>query len=213
MFKRAYVEITNVCNLRCSFCPGTRRAHRRLTAEEFRILAEKLRGHTSYLYLHVLGEPLLHPELAQILAIAAELGFRVCITTNGTLIPERLDILREAKALHKVSISLHSFEGNDCPGDLKDYIASCARAAAELSERGVICALRLWNEGGQEEKNGEILDILTETLGRDVRASEKDRRGNLRLADRLFLENASKFEWPDLQAQEGGVEFCHGLRQ
>ena len=212
MFKRAYVEITNTCNLRCSFCPGTRRTYRTMTADEFRTLAQKLVGHTSYLYLHVLGEPLLHPELRDILAIAADLGFRVCITTNGTLLPRQLPVLREAR-LHKLSISLHSFEGNDCPGDLHDYIAQCARAAQELSKRGTICALRLWNEGGQEEKNGEILDVLTDTLGLDVRACDHDRRGNLRLGDKFFLENASKFEWPDLNAESGGVEFCHGLRQ
>lgn len=213
MFKRAYVEITNVCNLHCSFCPGTRRPHRVMTAEEFALLARKLVGQTEYLYLHVLGEPLLHPQLSEILQIAADLGFRVCITTNGTLLPQQLPTLLAAPSLHKLSISLHSFEGNDCPGDLASYITAAARAAMDLSQQGTICALRLWNEGGQEEKNSEILEILSSVLGQDVRAAEKDRRGNLRLKDRLFLENAAKFDWPDLSAQEGGVEFCHGLRQ
>ena len=79
MFNRAYVEITNVCNLACSFCPGTRRPAGYMRPEDFRLLAEKLRGHTAYLYLHVMGEPLLHPQLEEILAIARQLGFRVCI--------------------------------------------------------------------------------------------------------------------------------------
>lgn len=70
MFNRAYVEITNVCNLACSFCPGTRRPAGYMRPEDFRLLAEKLRGHTAYLYLHVMGEPLLHPQLEEILAIA-----------------------------------------------------------------------------------------------------------------------------------------------
>ena len=77
MLKRAYVEITNACNLRCSFCPGTRRAERFMTAEEFRLLTEKLRGHVKYLYLHVMGEPLLHPDLGELLSISGEQGFRV----------------------------------------------------------------------------------------------------------------------------------------
>ena len=46
MFKRVYVEITNVCNLSCVFCPGTERAKRFLSPAEFRLMAEKLRGHT-----------------------------------------------------------------------------------------------------------------------------------------------------------------------
>ena len=116
MFNRAYVEITNVCNLACSFCPGTRRPAGYMRPEDFRLLAEKLRGHTAYLYLHVTGEPLLHPQLTEILRICTELDYRVCLTTNGTLLPEQLPLLRDCSALHKVSVSLHSFEGNGKSG-------------------------------------------------------------------------------------------------
>ena len=84
MFNRAYVEITNVCNLACSFCPGTRRPAGYMRPEDFRLLAEKLRGHTAYLYLHVMGEPLLHPQLEEILAIARQLGFREKIKHWGS---------------------------------------------------------------------------------------------------------------------------------
>ena len=96
MFKRVYVEITNVCNLSCVFCPGTERAKRFLSPAEFRLMAEKLRGHTRYLYFHVMGEPLLHPQLPELLAIAHELGFRVCVTTNGTLLAEKTAALLSA---------------------------------------------------------------------------------------------------------------------
>ena len=89
MFKRAYVEITNICNLRCAFCPGTKRPERFMPPEEFRILARRLRPHTGFLYLHVMGEPLLHPQLGELLEIGAAEGFRLCLTTNGTLLEER----------------------------------------------------------------------------------------------------------------------------
>ena len=131
MFNRAYVEITDVCNLACSFCPGTRRPAGYMRPEDFRLLAEKLRGHTAYLYLHVMGEPLLHPQLEEILAIARQLDFRVCITTNGTLLPRRGHALA---GVHKVSVSLHSFEGNDRAEGLEAYLSGvwdfCRRAAA-----------------------------------------------------------------------------------
>ena len=131
MFNRAYVEITDVCNLACSFCPGTRRPAGYMRPEDFRLLAEKLRGHTAYLYLHVMGEPLLHPQLEEILAIARQLDFRVCITTNGTLLPRRGHAL---VGVHKVSVSLHSFEGNDRAEGLEAYLSGvwdfCRRAAA-----------------------------------------------------------------------------------
>ena len=86
MLKKAYLEITNICNLSCAFCPGTRREKRMLTREEFTILATKLRPHVAYLYFHLMGEPLLHPLLGEFLEIAGKLGFKVMITTNGTLL-------------------------------------------------------------------------------------------------------------------------------
>ena len=89
MLKRAYIEITNICNLRCEFCPGTGREPRMMSADEFRTAAEKLRGSVKYLYFHVMGEPLLHDRLEEFLDIAGELGFRACLTTNGTLLGKR----------------------------------------------------------------------------------------------------------------------------
>ena len=84
--RKAYLEITNVCNLSCAFCPGTRKPASFLSPEDFHTLAAKLRPHTQYLYLHLMGEPLLHPRLDAILAQAEELGFHVMLTTNGTLL-------------------------------------------------------------------------------------------------------------------------------
>ena len=109
MFQRAYLEITNVCNLACAFCPGTIREKRSMPPEVFALLAKMLRPYTEYLYLHVMGEPLLHPPLAEILRTCTELDFRVCLTTNGTLLPEKQPLLRDCPALHKGCVSLHSF--------------------------------------------------------------------------------------------------------
>ena len=111
MFKRIYLEITNVCNLHCSFCPGTHRKGHFLSVEEFDFLTSRLQGHAEYLYFHVMGEPLLHPQLPQLLQIAAAKGFKICLTTNGTLLSKQLNTLLSAEKLHKISVSLHSFEG------------------------------------------------------------------------------------------------------
>ena len=209
MLKRAYVEITNICNLHCSFCPGTRRRQRLMSVEEFSVMAEKLRGTVQYLYLHVMGEPLLHPELPQILAAAEKLGFRICVTTNGTLLDKAGEALLNSGALHKVSVSLHSFEGND-GGDMRPYLESVWSFAEKLSRRGVIAALRLWNEGGAEERNGEVLAFLREKTGDSPWEEKRD--GSFTLREKLYLEHAEKFEWPDLSAPESGTEFCLGLR-
>ena len=210
MLKRAYVEITNVCNLSCSFCAGTRRPPRFMSAAEFARIAARLRGEVEYLYLHVMGEPLLHPQLHELLRIGGELGFRLCVTTNGTLLDRAGETLLGAAALHKVSVSVHSFEGNG-GGDMLPYLESVWAFARQAAARGVIVALRLWNGGGAETRNGEVLTFLREKTG--TAQWEEKRRGSFQLGERLYLEQAEKFDWPDLGAPESGAEFCLGLRQ
>lgn len=212
MLKRAYVEITNVCNLQCAFCPGTRREKRFMTPDEFRALAQKLRGRVKYLYLHVMGEPLLHPRLKELLAIASDAGFRVCVTTNGTLLPQRGGVLLEAPAVHKVSVSLHSAEGNGL-GDLTAYLNGAWDFAARASMNGTVCALRLWNAGGAEARNEEILRFLAGKIGAWPLDQPQPRQGSWKLRERLYLERAEKFDWPDLSAPETGTRFCLGLRE
>ena len=83
-YSRVYVEITNICNRACSFCPGTKREPRRITQSEFSLILDKLEGLTEYIYLHVMGEPLTHPELVRLIDLATSRGFKCAITTNGT---------------------------------------------------------------------------------------------------------------------------------
>ena len=211
MFKRAYVEITNICNLRCAFCPGTKRPERFMPPEEFRILARRLRPHTGFLYLHVMGEPLLHPQLGELLEIGAAEGFRLCLTTNGTLLEARHELLLSAPALHKLSVSLHSMEGNNA-GALDGYLTGVWESVQALSRAGIICALRLWNIGGQETRNGEILAFLGDRLGTHPLDLPQLRRGSWKLGQRLYLEQAEKFDWPELEGPERAAGFCLGLR-
>lgn len=214
-FKKAYLEITNVCNLACTFCPGSRRPQGFLSPEDFSILAGGLRPHTEYLYLHIMGEPLLHPQLEELLARAAALDFRVMITTNGTLLPQRGELLCASPGVQKVSVSLHSFEGNGGEAALFPYLDDCCRQAQVLAEAGKRCALRLWNLDGEttrglNRQNDAILDRLARWFPRPW---TEGRRG-VTLAPRVYLEWGERFDWPDLSApeQNGGRAFCYGLR-
>ena len=210
MLKRVYVEITNICNLRCTFCPGTRREKRYMSPDTFRLLAEKLRPYVSYLYLHVMGEPLLHPRRSELLDIANALDFKVCLTTNGTLLSEQRDLLL-SKPPYKVSVSLHAMEGNGA-GDLLPYLTSVWDYVEPAASGGTICALRLWNIGGADQRNGEILSFLSEKLGAWPLDLPQPRAGSWRLRERLYLEQAEKFDWPDLSAPEEHTRFCLALR-
>lgn len=210
--KRAYVEITNQCNFHCTFCPGTRRKGRYMSPEEFYHIAAALRGEVEYLYLHVMGEPLLHPRLEELLAIAAAMGFRICVTTNGTLLREKGAYLLACPALHKASISLHAMEGNGAQG-LREYLDGVWTFAQKAQAAGSICALRLWNLGGREAWNGEILGFLESKLGVPPLSLPEPRRGSWKLGERLYLERARQFTWPDMSAPEANVRFCLGLRE
>ena len=86
MYSKVYVEITNICNRSCSFCAGTKREPRRMSLEEYDIVTDKLRGVTEYIYLHVMGEPLTHPDVAKMTSLATGKGFHVAVTTNGTIL-------------------------------------------------------------------------------------------------------------------------------
>ena len=212
-FKKAYLEITDVCNRSCAFCPKTKRAPRFLPEAEFALLLEKLRPWTDYLYFHLMGEPLLHPELERFLALAGERGFRVILTTNGTLLDRAAPVLLAAPALHKVNLSLHSFEANE-GGSLEDYVNQCADFAAKAAKKGVLINFRLWNgdsaaRTGWNAENARILELLAAVFPKPWSPS----RTGERLADRVFLDRAEIFDWPDSAAAETGAQHgCYGLR-
>lgn len=206
-YSRVYVEITNICNRSCSFCHGHSRVPGRMSRENFARILEQLAGKTKYLYYHLMGEPLTHPELPLFLGMAAERGFRSVITTNGTLLGSRGTELIGAKP-HKVSISLHSFEG-EADAAFERYLEETAAFAEAAVADGIIVVFRLWNRGHDGGKNQRILDFFRQRI---PGAWAENTRG-YRIRDRLFLEWGDRFQWPDREAPEQGTEvFCYGLQ-
>ena len=207
-FRKIYLEISNICNLRCSFCPGTKREKRSLTEEEFRILLPKLRPWTEFLYFHLMGEPLCHPLLKSFLRIAGEYGFRVILTTNGTLLTKQKEVLLNSPSLHKINISLHAFEANDLSVSFEQYLEECCRFGTAVNGKYLVC-YRLWNNGGQDQLNEQILQTLRTHF---TKQWVQERHGT-RIGDRVYLEYGDKFDWPDLNAPDNGERvFCYGLR-
>ena len=207
-FSKIYLEISNLCNLSCAFCPGTHRAKKALNEDEFAALLPKIRPYTNFLYFHLMGEPLLHPKLQRFLELAGEAGFKVILTTNGTLLARQQEMLLNAPALHKVNISLHAFEANDLAIPFQEYLTGCFEFG-KAAEGKKLISYRLWNQGGQDEKNDEILATMKEFFAEPW---AEERRG-LRIGQRVYLEYGDKFDWPDLSAADGGEGvFCHGLR-
>lgn len=207
-FQKVYLEISNLCNLHCSFCPGTRRESRQLSEEEFCRILTKLRPYTNYLYFHLMGEPLCHPALARFLQLSQAFGFRVILTTNGTLLNRQREILLNAPALHKVNISLHAFEANDLDMPFSEYLDGCF-AFGKVAQGGPLVVYRLWNRSGADAKNSEILAAMAQVFPKPW---VTERRGT-RISHRVYLEYGEKFDWPDLSVADGGNDlFCYGLR-
>ena len=207
MYSKVYVEITNICNMNCSFCHGHSRHARRMNEAEFACVLDKLDGQTKYIYYHLMGEPLSHPLLPDFIRMATERGFKSVITTNGTLLKKRGAELIAA-APHKVSVSLHSFEGDD-RAEHERYLSETAEFAEVASKAGIIVVFRLWNKGYDGGKNDDVYEFLRSRIeGEWV----ENTRG-IRIHDKLHLEWGDRFEWPDKEAPLQGDEvFCYGLR-
>ncbi|MGB4659488.1 MAG: radical SAM protein [Mobilitalea sp.] len=220
-FKKFYIEITNVCNLKCRFCPQTKRKPEFMSAATFSDILDQIKPFTDYIYLHVKGEPLLHPLLGEFLDISQEKGFKVNITTNGTLIHNVGEMLLQKTALRQINFSLHSFDGNDGTSDKMEYIdhiLSFVHEAAENTE--IITSLRLWNLDKDNEVNttkkinNELLENIEKEFDLPYKISEQVLPGRgIKIAERVYLNQDQEFKWPDLKEEEDdGIGFCYGLR-
>lgn len=220
-FKKFYIETTSVCNLACSFCPPTQRQARFIKVEDFRKMLDDIKPYTDYIYFHVKGEPLLHPKIDQLLDLSHEKGFKVNITTNGTLLHKAAPKLLGKPALRQMNFSLHSFDGHAGSENREGYlrkIFNFVREATAASD--LIVSFRLWNltrdnvENSIRHRNRATLALIEEEFGLDYRIEERVMPGSgIKIAERIYLNQDIEFDWPDLKAEEDdGRGFCHGLR-
>ncbi|MDO5403062.1 MAG: radical SAM/SPASM domain-containing protein [Eubacteriales bacterium] len=190
-FKRIYIEITSSCNLNCSFCQETLREAKFMTVEEFSHVLSEIRPYTNYIYLHVKGEPLLHPRFLDILQLCQNSGITVNLTTNGTLLKNKLPELIQYP-VHQINLSMHSADDNDCI-DMDTYIHDVFESCENLLEHTKTeISLRLWNTKNDPHIFGQ---------------------SNYEIRERLHINIQSPFQWPDVNNEyfcDRG--FCQGLR-
>lgn len=206
-FSRIYIEITNACNLSCTFCPGTGRNLQFMSKGLFKEILQKLKGHTEYLYFHVMGEPTLHSKLGVFLDLCGDYGYQVNLTTNGSLLDKVGEQLLGKKALRQVNISLHSQESSVVAEDYFHKIFTFVR------QSDCYISLRLWNlsSGINNEhflaKIEEEFKLPFKSIGNKLKPNS-----GIKLSDRVFLNPASVFQWPSLEAPViPGQAFCYGL--
>ena len=186
-FKRVYIEITNICNLSCPFCVPHHRDNRFMTFEEFKHILSEIKPFTKYLYLHVKGEPLLHPEVDKLIKYAYDEGFYINLTTNATLLNEHLSI---TKYLRQINISLHATNSLE--------VVKLARTIHDCT-----ISFRIWNI----DKDFQNKEMLEKEFGVSIPNQE-----NFTLAPNVFLSQREEFEWPSLENTTTVTDkYCYGL--
>jgi len=210
------VEITNRCNLRCSFCAGTSRPPASMDPDFFAAVLAQVRPLTGQICLHVLGEPLLHPELPLVLEHCAAAGLLVNLTTNGTLLPGLENVLLKAEALRQINFSLQALiRDSDLDQDTLDAILAFAlRLGRERPELYV--NFRLWTLDSLTDpcsgaSTTRVLEHMAQALDIALPTPPSGRK-SLCLLGRMYLHQDTAFAWPgDLTTPERKQGFCHAL--
>lgn len=186
-----------------------------MSVDEFQVVIDKIRPFTNYIYLHVLGEPLLHPRLNELLAVAVSAGLNINITTNGGLLEQRKEVLLK-HPVRQVNISLHDAEENIVRGKWGEYLQSALDFALEAAPNSYVC-LRLWNTTSESSAdfNRFCLDKIASrfNLPPELLNGKTNGNGGVRLSEHIFLQRAPRFGWPD-EKQPGTQTHrtCYALR-
>jgi len=194
-FKKIYIEITNICNLCCEFCSPDNRKKEYMTEESFKRILDQIKDYTDYIYLHVKGEPLLHPKINEFIEYAHKQNFKINITTNGTLINNLTN-----KNIRQINYSMQSIN------DVKDIGKTIKEFKEFIKNTNIYLSLRMWTNKAKE--NLDLLEMLKEEFNVDKIENKKSVEKN------IFISIEDEFIWPDLYGKEN-VEIhrsCYGLK-
>ena len=236
MLDSVYIEITDACNLNCSFCPcgkgpdGVRSAAPGISCRTRHFMdaplfercigeAEKL---SRNVYFHILGEPTLHPGFAHYLKALESTTLKLNLTTNGTTIARVGAHLLESITLRQVNFSTHAYgelDPDQAQSLLQDVLDFCRMALAERPD--LYINLRLWNAGDfpdanrQRDWNRLMLAQVAQAFGhhgKDILDPEHfcSSHKSFPVQGRLYLHQDSRFEWPGT-AERNVQGTCHGL--
>lgn len=199
MFKKIYVEITNACNLHCPFCIGNKRKLEFLSLDQFRFLLDQLYPFTHYLYFHVMGEPLLHPKINEMIDLASE-RFFVNITSNGYLVHN----IKHNQNIRQLNLSLHSFHSQNGKS-LDQYMKDIFESVDLLSSHSTIIHYRMWT-------NCKDKDALLSYLEDQYHVEIGDKK-SVKLALNIYYGVEEEFIWPSYDNSFcDEVGSCRGTR-
>lgn len=203
-FRRAFIEITNKCNLSCAFCAPSARAGEEMSVELFDSAAAQAAGLAEVVSLHLLGEPLTHSRFPEILRACSRRGLKVNLVTNGLLLSAFPRTLFEEPCLSQISVSLHALA---ClPEPARGPAVSRLAAFAAARPAGLTVGFRL-RSAGEDSFYRSVMTGLLSAFGAQAQPGAR----YVRLADGVFLNFGGFFEWPGSPAS-ARKKGCLGLR-
>lgn len=217
-FNKVHIEISNICNLQCSFCPAVVRDNKMMELDVFESIVAQVAPITDLVCLHLMGDPLVHPQLAEMVDICEAHQANIFLVTNGVLLrPEKYDLLLHPR-FYQINFSLHSFFDNFPRKDPSLYLERIfgftERALSERPE--LYLNFRLWNLNdplGSQTPNTQMLERLCERFNFAV-PTEVDvrKRKSIKIKNRLYLHFDTEFVWPSLDLPVlGTAGKCYGL--
>lgn len=198
-FRKIYIEITNICNLNCCFCSRSNRNKKEISLEEFDTILKKIDDYTDYIYLHVKGEPLIHKELDGIFLLCRKYNKKVCITTNGVFLRDKLDIINKYDNIYQINISLHSENNKD------SYLDDIFYSVDMLKYPYI--SFRFWtlDNGKMDNKTKNYLDRISDKY------KKKELYDGIKLSDRIYLSLDDEFDWPNIDnSYYNEIGTCYG---
>jgi radical SAM protein with 4Fe4S-binding SPASM domain len=212
--KRIYIEISNICNIQCSFCPVVDRDNQIMSVEQFKHVVSQAAPLANEVCLHLMGEPLAHPKFADILTACDEVGVKVQITTNGLLLAKQESLLLSHKCIRQINFSLQSYKDNFPHKELSGYLTPLMDFTRELHEARpeVYINFRMWNVGTKSD-NEEIFELVERYYQTEIKRNiQVENIKSKRVWNRVYLHFDSRFEWPSLDYPfQGEVGRCHAL--
>lgn len=206
-YKKIYIEITNNCNLNCSFCSEVTRPKKYMSLKEFEIILNKIKDYTDYIYLHVKGEPLLHPNIIEMINLANKYNLKVNLTTNGTLFSKKAKELGKNSNLNKINFSLHS------ENDKKDYLEDIFNNIKHLSKTTTVI-YRLWTleNNKLDDKSTKIVEKIKEYYNLSAETVEKIKNEkNIMINSTTYVDKDNYFEWPSINNHKS-CGYCFALK-
>lgn len=188
-----------------------------MSTERFEQIVREAKPLANQIALHIMGEPLLHHHLSDLMAICAKHELPINLTTNGSLLNAENREWLVQPIVRQINFSLQSFAGNFPGQNAEKYYANIFEftAFAMALRPELYINFRLWNLGADSGNslNEQLLTAIENFFEVDInRNVDVSHRKSKRLKGRLYLHFDSRFEWPSpLGAELGNRGFCHGL--